>query len=118
MREFLGGRPMVPFEEPWMDRVDTMKSLHRWSAASITHFARLATFGERLLLSSRLGAWNGIVARLTRRCERRCGATTFSATSTPTGPSLASISPPGPTRLLVDPERAAAQLRRERAMQE
>ena len=27
MREFLGGRVMVPYPEPWMDRVDAMKTL-------------------------------------------------------------------------------------------
>ncbi|MBE7173293.1 MAG: hypothetical protein INR73_22160 [Williamsia sp.] len=27
IREFLGGRVMTPYDEPWMDRVDTMKNL-------------------------------------------------------------------------------------------
>ena len=31
MREFLGGRPMTPYPEPWMDRVDSMKAIQGWS---------------------------------------------------------------------------------------
>ncbi|MEV0029830.1 hypothetical protein [Nocardia sp. NPDC050793] len=58
MREFLGGRAMVPYEEEWMDRVDTMKSLQNWSDVSISHFFDLAVHGERLLLSVRHGQWN------------------------------------------------------------
>jgi hypothetical protein len=59
-REFLGGRTMVPYREPWMDRVDTMKQLHGWGDASVTHFRDLAVFGERLLLSIRYGNWSVI----------------------------------------------------------
>ncbi|MGV9947010.1 hypothetical protein [Rhodococcus aetherivorans] len=59
MREFLGGRTMVPYEESWMDRVDTMKSMQRWSDVSISHFFDLAVHGEKLLLSVRHGNWNG-----------------------------------------------------------
>jgi hypothetical protein len=58
MREFLGGRTMVPYEEPWMDRVDTMKSIQGWSDTSVTHFFDLAFHGERILLSVRHGRWN------------------------------------------------------------
>jgi hypothetical protein len=58
MREFLGGPTMVPYEEPWMDRVDTMKSLNGWSDASITHFFELAVHGEQIVLSVRHGRWN------------------------------------------------------------
>ncbi|MEU5844560.1 hypothetical protein [Rhodococcus sp. NPDC047139] len=58
MREFLGGRTMVPYEEGWMDRVDTMKSLQGWSDVSISHFFDLAVHGEKLLLSVRHGRWN------------------------------------------------------------
>jgi hypothetical protein len=58
MREFLGGPTMVPYEEPWMDRVDTMKSLQSWSEASVTHFFELATHGEQIVLSVRHGRWN------------------------------------------------------------
>lgn len=58
MREFLGGPTMVPYEEPWMDRVDTMKSLQGWSDDSVTHFYDLAFHGEQILLSVRHGRWN------------------------------------------------------------
>lgn len=58
MREFLGGRPSVPYQEPWMDRIDTMKSIHGWTDVSVTHFRDLAFFGEQLVLSIRLGDWN------------------------------------------------------------
>ncbi len=58
MREFIGGRIMVPYEEPWMDKVDTMKGLQGWSTTNITHFHDLGVFGEQLLLSIRFGDWN------------------------------------------------------------
>ncbi len=58
MREFLGGPTMVPYEEPWMDRVDAMKTLNGWADASVTHFFELATTGEQILLSIRHGRWN------------------------------------------------------------
>lgn len=57
-REFLPSRTMVANAEPWMDRVDAMKSLQGWSNANITHFHDLARFGELLLLSIRFGNWN------------------------------------------------------------
>ena len=59
-REFLGGRTMVPYREPWMDRVDTMKQLQGWGDSSVTHFRDLAVFGERLLLSIRYGNWSTV----------------------------------------------------------
>ena len=58
VREFLGGRIMVPYTEPWMDRVDNMKSLQGWTSTNITHFRDLGAFGEQLLLSIRYGSWN------------------------------------------------------------
>lgn len=61
MREFLGGRPMTPYPEEWQDRVDTMKSLQPgWPDASVMHFFDLATIGERLVLTIRLGNWTGV----------------------------------------------------------
>jgi hypothetical protein len=60
IREFIGGRPMVPYAEPWMDRVDAMKKLQGWSDTSITYFYDLARFGEQLLLSIRYGLWSEI----------------------------------------------------------
>jgi hypothetical protein len=58
VREFLGGRIMVPYSEPWMDRVDNMKQLQGWNTTNITHFRDLAVFGEQLLLSIRYGSWH------------------------------------------------------------
>lgn len=57
MREFLGGRPMTPYPEEWMGRVDTMKSIQGWTETSVMHFHDLATIGERLVLTARLGSW-------------------------------------------------------------
>ncbi|MFD2784421.1 hypothetical protein [Hymenobacter rubripertinctus] len=58
VREFLGGRVMVPYSEPWMDRVDNMKQLQGWNPTNISHFRDLGAFGEQLLLSIRYGSWN------------------------------------------------------------
>jgi hypothetical protein len=58
VREFLGGRIMVPYTEAWMDRVDNMKQLQGWNPANISHFHDLGAFGEQLLLSIRYGSWN------------------------------------------------------------
>lgn len=58
IREFIGGRPMVPYAETWMDRVDGMKKLQNWTNVSVTYFNELARFGEQLLLSIRYGSWS------------------------------------------------------------
>lgn len=58
MRQFLGGRLMVPYPEPWMDRADAMKSLQGWTDTSVVHFNDLAIYGEQLLLSIRYGDWS------------------------------------------------------------
>jgi hypothetical protein len=58
MREFLGGRIMVPYPETWMDRVDSMKTMQRWTDVSVTHFRDLGVFGEQILLSVRFGNWS------------------------------------------------------------
>jgi hypothetical protein len=60
MHEFLGVRTLVPYPEPWMDRVDTMKELQGWSAGGVIHFNDLATFGEQILLGIRFDSWNSI----------------------------------------------------------
>jgi hypothetical protein len=60
MRDFLQSRPMVPYKEPWMPQVDTMKTLQGWSDVSVTHFRDLAVYGEQILLSVRYGDWIGI----------------------------------------------------------
>lgn len=57
MREFLRGRAMVPYHEPWMGQVDTMKKLQGWTDTTITHFRNLAVYGEQILLSIRYGDW-------------------------------------------------------------
>jgi hypothetical protein len=57
MREFLPRRVMVDYPEPWMDSVETMKSLQGWTDTSILHFRDMAIYGEKILLSVRYGAW-------------------------------------------------------------
>lgn len=61
MREFIGGRPMVAYPEPWMDRVDTMKTLQGWTSTNIMHFRDLGVFGEQVLLAIRFGNWNVVI---------------------------------------------------------
>lgn len=63
MREFLAGRTMVAYSEPWMDRVDAMKTLMGWSDTTITHFRDLGVFGEQILLSIRYGNWSSVFDR-------------------------------------------------------
>jgi hypothetical protein len=60
IREFLGSRVMVPYEEAWMDKVDTLKSLLGWPGASITYYRDLAVFGEMIILSIRWISWSQI----------------------------------------------------------
>lgn len=60
MREFLGGKPMIAYNEPWMDRVETMRSLQGWGDTSIVNYYELAVCGEQILLSIRFGNWNDI----------------------------------------------------------
>jgi hypothetical protein len=60
MREFLRGRFMVAYPEPWMGPVDAMKRLQGWTDTSVLHFRDLARFGERILLSIRYGNWSDI----------------------------------------------------------
>lgn len=56
-REFLPTRAAVSYPEPWMDRVEAMKSVQGWTDTSIIHFHNLAVFGEQILLSIRYGDW-------------------------------------------------------------
>lgn len=63
MRDFLRGRIMVPYPEPWMDTVDTMRNLQGWGDASVRDFRDLANFGEQLLLSIRYGNWSEVTDR-------------------------------------------------------
>ena len=57
IREFIRGRHMVPYQEPWMGAVDDMKRLQGWSDVTATHFHELAVYGEQILLSVRYGDW-------------------------------------------------------------
>jgi hypothetical protein len=56
-REYLPTRTMVAYPERWMDRVDAMKTLQRWSDTPVLHFRDLGVFGEQIMLSIRFGAW-------------------------------------------------------------
>ena len=56
-REFIGARVMVPYEEEWMDRVDSMRQLQNWGDTSVSQFRDLAVYGEMILLSIRYGNW-------------------------------------------------------------
>jgi hypothetical protein len=60
MREFLRGRAMVPYAEPWMGQVDAMKRLQGWRATGVSSFRELAVYGEQLLLSVRYTAWTQV----------------------------------------------------------
>lgn len=63
IREFLGSRVMVPYEEPWMDRVDSMKALQGWNSAPINVYRDLAVYGEKILLGIRYGNWSVLTSR-------------------------------------------------------
>jgi hypothetical protein len=63
IREFLGGRVMVPYDEAWMDKVDVMKSVQGWPGASISYFRDLAVYGEEILLSIRWISWSQVNSR-------------------------------------------------------
>jgi hypothetical protein len=60
-REFLPSRIMVDYPEPWMDRVETMKTLQGWTDTSVMHFRDLGVFGEQILLGIRFGAWPSVI---------------------------------------------------------
>jgi hypothetical protein len=57
VRDFLRGRTMIPYPEPWMRAVEAMNRRQNWYGANIVHFRDLAVFGERLLLSVRYNTW-------------------------------------------------------------
>jgi hypothetical protein len=58
MREFLGGRAMVPYAEPWMVQVESIKRLQGWPDTPVTPFHDLAVHGEQIILSVRYGDWS------------------------------------------------------------
>jgi hypothetical protein len=57
MQEFLRGRAMVPYKEPWMGQVDTLRRFMGWGDTPVTHFRDLGVYGEQILLSIRYGDW-------------------------------------------------------------
>ncbi|RQO32136.1 hypothetical protein DBR32_00545 [Taibaiella sp. KBW10] len=57
MREFLGGKQMLPYSARYIDRVDTLRNLQGQDSC-FQHFDNLAELGEVLLLSIRYGNWN------------------------------------------------------------
>ncbi len=59
IQEFLRGRAMVPYKEPWMGSVDTLRRMLGWGDTSVTAFRDLGVYGEQILLSIRYGAWAG-----------------------------------------------------------
>jgi hypothetical protein len=65
VRDFLGGKVMVPYTEPWMDRVDSMKTIQGWTDTSVSYFNKLAIYGEQILLSIRYDNWSEINDALT-----------------------------------------------------
>jgi hypothetical protein len=60
MREFFSSRPSVIYPEPWMERLESAKSLLGITGPSVLHMYNLATMGERILLSIRFHPWTAI----------------------------------------------------------
>jgi hypothetical protein len=58
--EFLRGRAMVLYDEPWMGPVDCMKNIQGWTKTSISYYHDLATLGENILLTIRFTPWSRI----------------------------------------------------------
>jgi hypothetical protein len=58
--DFLGGKPGVPYPEPWMPHLDTLRQVMGWNDASIRHYHTLANCGEMILLSIRHLNWSDI----------------------------------------------------------
>jgi hypothetical protein len=58
VRDFLGGRPAVPYTELWMSSVDALRRAMDWGDTATTHFNDLAVTGEKIVLSVRYGNWN------------------------------------------------------------
>lgn len=55
--QFVGQRTMVPYPEPWIGYVDTIRQLQGWGDTTCRHFRDLAICGERVLLAVRFGDW-------------------------------------------------------------
>lgn len=58
IKNFLGGRPNVTYQEPWMAQMDTLRNIMGWNDASIRHYYDLATYGEIILLTIRIWQWS------------------------------------------------------------
>jgi hypothetical protein len=56
-REFLPGRTMVAYPEPWMDKVSSINNMMGWTNISVLQFNYLAVYGEKIMLSIRFGNW-------------------------------------------------------------
>jgi hypothetical protein len=57
IQDFLRGRAMVPYKEPWMGPVDSLRRLLGWGDTPVTYFRDLGVYGEQILLSIRYGNW-------------------------------------------------------------
>jgi hypothetical protein len=57
IQDFLRGRAMVPYKEPWMGPVDSLRRLLGWGDTAVTYFRDLGVYGEQILLSIRYGNW-------------------------------------------------------------
>jgi hypothetical protein len=60
IQEFLRGRAMVPYKEPWMGPVDSLRRLLDWGDTPVTYFRDLGVYGEQILLSIRYGNWGEV----------------------------------------------------------
>lgn len=67
LREFLRGRHMIPYPEPWMGSVDAMKKLQSWTDVTVRYFRDLGVFGEQILLSIRFADWSNVNDELEAR---------------------------------------------------
>jgi hypothetical protein len=60
LQTFVRGRPMVPYKEPWMGPVDSLRRLFGWGDTPVTYFRDLGVYGEQILLSIRYGNWTEV----------------------------------------------------------
>ena len=51
---------MVPYEEPWMDRVDMMKQMQGWTDVTVTHFRDMAVLASRSCCRSATGTGTSV----------------------------------------------------------
>jgi hypothetical protein len=60
VKEFLPGRPGMPYPEAWMPQAEALRQVMGWNDTSIRHYRDLATYGEQLLLSIRYLPWSTV----------------------------------------------------------